>query len=153
VYLLPVVPTGTVTLRATRVGYGPAELAGTVRVGSTLTLNFVLMDQRPAARQLAEEKVAAKAAANSPLASGMLRREDFRTNGVTGVAASSGSACQSGAVTPSHVLSAIGVAPDLASAAIRLSLGTLTTEACIARVAQLFPALIAKARRLSGTAG
>ena len=87
-YLLPVVPTGTVTLRATRVGYGPAELAGTVRVGSTLTLNFVLMDQRPAARQLAEEKVAAKAAANSPLASAMLRREDFRTNGVTGVAAS-----------------------------------------------------------------
>ena len=71
---------------------------------------------------------------------------------LAGVAASSGSACQSGAVTPSHVLSAIGVAPDLASAAIRLSLGALTTEACIARVAQLFPALIEKARRLSGTA-
>jgi cysteine desulfurase len=72
---------------------------------------------------------------------------------LAGVAASSGSACQSGAVTPSHVLSALGVAPDLASAAIRLSLGSLTTEACIARVAQLFPALIEKARRLSGTAG
>ena len=72
---------------------------------------------------------------------------------LAGVAASSGSACQSGAVTPSHVLSAIGVAPDLASAAIRLSLGALTTDACIARVAQLFPALIDKARRLSGTAG
>ncbi len=71
---------------------------------------------------------------------------------LAGVAASSGSACQSGAVTPSHVLSAIGVAPDLASAAIRLSLGALTTEACITRVAQLFPALIEKARRLSGTA-
>ena len=72
---------------------------------------------------------------------------------LAGVAASSGSACQSGAVTPSHVLAAIGVAPDLASAAIRLSLGALTTDACIARVSQLFPALIDKARRLSGTAG
>jgi cysteine desulfurase len=71
---------------------------------------------------------------------------------LAGVAASSGSACQSGAVTPSHVLSAIGVAPDLASAAIRLSLGALTTDTCIDRVAQLFPALIQKARRLSGTA-
>jgi cysteine desulfurase len=71
---------------------------------------------------------------------------------LAGVAASSGSACQSGAITPSHVLTAIGVAPDLASAAIRLSLGALTTDACVERVAQLFPALINKARRLSGSA-
>jgi cysteine desulfurase len=71
---------------------------------------------------------------------------------LAGVAASSGSACQSGAITPSHVLMALGVAPDLASAAIRLSLGALTTDACIERVAQLFPALINKARRLSGSA-
>ncbi|HEX5580171.1 MAG TPA: cysteine desulfurase family protein, partial [Gemmatimonadaceae bacterium] len=48
-----------------------------------------------------------------------------------GVAASSGSACQSGSVTPSHVLSAIGVRGDLASAAIRMSLGSLTTPECI----------------------
>jgi cysteine desulfurase len=64
-----------------------------------------------------------------------------------GVACSAGSACQSGSISPSHVLSAIGVAPDLASAAIRMSLGALTTEACIDRVAELFPMLIAKARR------
>jgi len=69
-----------------------------------------------------------------------------------GVAASSGSACQSGTVTPSHVLTAIGVAPELASSAVRLSLGALTTEACVERVAQLFPELINKARRLSGSA-
>ena len=71
---------------------------------------------------------------------------------LAGVAASSGSACQSGSVTPSHVLTAIGVAPDLASAALRLSLGALTTPACIDRVSHLFPALIEKARRLSGSA-
>jgi cysteine desulfurase len=69
-----------------------------------------------------------------------------------GVAASSGSACQSGSITPSHVLSAMGVRAELANAAIRMSLGSLTTEPDIDRVAQLFPALIAKARGLAGVA-
>jgi cysteine desulfurase len=71
---------------------------------------------------------------------------------LAGVACSSGSACQSGSVSPSHVLAALGVRTDLASAAIRMSLGSLTTEENIDRVAQLFPALIEKARRLSGVA-
>ena len=71
---------------------------------------------------------------------------------LSGVACSSGSACQSGSVDPSHVLAAIGVPRDLAIAAVRMSLGALTTDACIDRVAQLFPALIAKARRLAGVA-
>jgi cysteine desulfurase len=66
-----------------------------------------------------------------------------------GVACSAGSACQSGSVTPSHVLSAIGVSADLASAAIRMSLGMLTTDGCIDRVAELFPTLVDKARRLT----
>jgi cysteine desulfurase len=69
-----------------------------------------------------------------------------------GVAASSGSACQSGSVTPSHVLAAMGVRADLASAAIRMSLGAITTDADVDRVAELFPALIAKARGLAGVA-
>jgi cysteine desulfurase len=69
-----------------------------------------------------------------------------------GVAASSGSACQSGAITPSHVLSAMGVREDIANAAIRMSLGALSNDADIDRVAELFPALIAKARGLSGVA-
>lgn len=71
---------------------------------------------------------------------------------LSGVACSSGSACQSGSVDPSHVLEAIGVPRELAIAAVRMSLGSLTTDACIDRVAQLFPALIAKARRLAGVA-
>ena len=66
-----------------------------------------------------------------------------------GVACSAGSACQSGSITPSHVLSALGVPADLASAAIRMSLGSLTTDDGIARVAELFPALVDKARRLA----
>ena len=67
-----------------------------------------------------------------------------------GVAASSGSACQSGSVLPSHVLAAMGVRDELASAAIRMSFGSLSTEADVDRVAELFPALIAKARGLAG---
>jgi cysteine sulfinate desulfinase/cysteine desulfurase-like protein len=39
---------------------------------------------------------------------------------------------------------------ELAVAAIRMSLGSLTTPECVERVAQLFPALIAKSRRLAG---
>ena len=66
-----------------------------------------------------------------------------------GIAASGGSACQSGSVSPSHVLAALGVRPDLASAAVRMSLGALTTDHCIDRVIEVFPALVAKARQLS----
>jgi cysteine desulfurase len=69
-----------------------------------------------------------------------------------GVACSSGSACQSGSITPSHVLAAMGVRADVANAAIRMSFGSLSTAADVERVAELFPALIAKARGLSGVA-
>ncbi|HXI99185.1 MAG TPA: cysteine desulfurase family protein [Gemmatimonadaceae bacterium] len=66
-----------------------------------------------------------------------------------GIAASGGSACQSGSISPSHVLTAIGVRPDLASAAIRMSLGVLTTDHSVDRVIEVFPALVAKARQLA----
>lgn len=66
-----------------------------------------------------------------------------------GIAASGGSACQSGSISPSHVLTAIGVRPDLASAAIRMSLGSLTTDECIDRVIDVFSTLVAKARQLA----
>ena len=45
-----------------------------------------------------------------------------------GVAVSSGAACSSGKVAPSHVLAAMGVAPDLARGAIRVSLGYATSD-------------------------
>ena len=45
-----------------------------------------------------------------------------------GIAVSSGSACSSGKVQPSHVLAAMGVGPDLAQGAVRLSLGWSTSE-------------------------
>jgi cysteine desulfurase len=71
---------------------------------------------------------------------------------LAGIAASGGSACQSGSVSPSHVLSAMGVSRGLAGAAVRLSVGMLSTDADIARVSDVFPALVDKARRLAGAA-
>ena len=72
-----------------------------------------------------------------------------------GVAASGGSACQTGNIEPSHVLLAMGVARDLAASAVRMSVGALTTPACVARVGALFPALVRKARAatMAGMAG
>ena len=66
-----------------------------------------------------------------------------------GIACSAGSACQSGSVSPSHVLAAIGVPPDLAATAIRMSFGCLNSDACVDRVAEVFPMLVVKARRLA----
>lgn len=50
-----------------------------------------------------------------------------------GIAVSSGAACSSGKVAPSHVLAAMGVDPELARGAIRISTGPITTEAEIER--------------------
>ncbi len=66
-----------------------------------------------------------------------------------GIGCSAGSACQSGSISPSHVLSAIGVAPDLATSAIRMSLGALNSNICVERVIDVFPKLVEKARRLA----
>jgi cysteine desulfurase len=69
-----------------------------------------------------------------------------------GIAASGGSACQSGNAAPSHVLLAMGVPPDLAASAVRMSLGCLTTDGCIERVASLFPELVRKSRAAAASA-
>ena len=63
---------------------------------------------------------------------------------LAGVAVSAGAACSSGKVRPSHVLAAMGVAGDLASSAIRVSLGRATTEAEIERFVDTWSALRAR---------
>ncbi|HYW30153.1 MAG TPA: cysteine desulfurase family protein [Gemmatimonas sp.] len=80
-------------------------------------------------------------------AESMLMALDLR-----GVACSAGSACQSGSVSASHVLTAMGVPAPIANAALRLSLGCLSDEACVMRVADLLGTLSAKARGSFATA-
>lgn len=50
---------------------------------------------------------------------------------LAGISISAGSACSSGSMKPSHVLAAMGVAPDIAESTIRVSFGAATTEADI----------------------
>ncbi|HZG44186.1 MAG TPA: cysteine desulfurase family protein [Longimicrobium sp.] len=63
-----------------------------------------------------------------------------------GIAASSGSACSSGAVTPSHVLTAMGILPELAGPSVRFSLGRETTDAEIDRVLDVFASVVERVR-------
>lgn len=65
---------------------------------------------------------------------------------LAGVAASSGSACTSGKVRPSHVLAAMGVDPTLARGALRVSLGPETVAADIERALETLHALLQRAR-------
>ena len=66
-----------------------------------------------------------------------------------GVAASSGSACTSGSLEPSHVLSAIGLPPEIAAGTIRLTLGRWNTEEEIDTLLALFPGIIEDLRGAS----
>ncbi len=72
---------------------------------------------------------------------------------LAGVACSSGSACSTGAVEPSHVLTAMGVPRELALGAVRMSLGHGTTEDDVARAAEVMPGVVAKVRKLAGVLG
>jgi cysteine desulfurase len=63
-----------------------------------------------------------------------------------GVMVSAGAACSSGKVGPSHVLAAMGVAPDIADGTIRVSLGWSTSEADIAHFIDAWTALYRRMR-------
>jgi len=63
-----------------------------------------------------------------------------------GVMVSAGAACSSGKVGPSHVLKAMGVAPDIAATTIRVSLGWGTTESDVSRFLQSWTALYRRRR-------
>ncbi len=66
-----------------------------------------------------------------------------------GFAASSGSACSTGSTEPSHVLTAIGVDPDTAHSAVRLSLGQSNTLEQVERLAGAVPEIVGRLRALS----
>ncbi|MGH9779582.1 MAG: cysteine desulfurase family protein, partial [Candidatus Acidiferrales bacterium] len=66
-----------------------------------------------------------------------------------GVAVSTGAACSSGAVEPSHVLTAIGLPPERARSSLRFSLGRATTPADVDYVCEILPAVVEHLRSLS----
>lgn len=64
-----------------------------------------------------------------------------------GISASSGSACTSASLEPSHVLLAMGIQPDLAAGSLRLTTGHGNTKAEIGRTLDVLYALVPRARR------
>jgi len=86
--------------------------------------------------------------------------ETFLVNGVEGeammlllsdegIAASSGSACTSGLLEPSHVLLAMGYKPEQAHGSLRFSLGKDNTEEEIEKVIKVLPGIIQKLRKMA----
>jgi cysteine desulfurase len=74
----------------------------------------------------------------------MLLNLDFH-----GIAASSGSACTSGSLEPSHVLLAIGLPAEIAHGSLRFSLGRGTAREDIEKVLEVLPPIVEKLRAMS----
>jgi cysteine desulfurase len=65
-----------------------------------------------------------------------------------GIACSAGSACQSGAIDPSHVLLSIGVPPAAAKGSVRFSLGRDSTDEDVDAVLEVLPGIVERARQV-----
>jgi len=65
------------------------------------------------------------------------------------IAVSTGSACSSGSLEPSHVLLSIGCPPEIAHGSLRISLGRFTTEADVDFFLEVFPPIIERLRAMS----
>ena len=146
---------------------GTENLAGIVGLGKAIE---IATDNLP-------EKAARLSAMRDRLIDGILERiPDVRVNGpregrlpnnanvsvryiegesmllkldLAGVAASSGSACTSGSLDPSHVLLAIGLPHEVAHGSLRMTLGSDTTDAEIDRVLEILPGIVSGLRAMS----
>lgn len=68
---------------------------------------------------------------------------------IKGIAASSGSACTSGSLDPSHVLLALGLTHETAHGSLRMTLGKMNTEADIDYVLEVLPEIVTRLRSMS----
>ena len=68
---------------------------------------------------------------------------------IEGIAVSTGSACSSGSLEPSHVLSAMGVSPIVSHGSVRVTLGKNNTEEEINHFLKVFPGIVARLRKMS----
>lgn len=66
-----------------------------------------------------------------------------------GIAASSGSACTSGSFEPSHVLTSMGIPPEVAHGSLRFSVGRSNTEKDIDKVIEVLPPIVENLREMS----
>jgi cysteine desulfurase len=66
-----------------------------------------------------------------------------------GICASTGSACSSSSLEPSHVLLALGLSPEQAHGSLRFTFGRENTEEDMERVLEVLPGIVAKLRAMS----
>jgi cysteine desulfurase len=66
-----------------------------------------------------------------------------------GIAVSTGSACSSGSLEPSHVLLSIGLAPEIAHGSLRVTLGRYTTEGDVEYLLAELPPIVERLRAMS----
>ncbi|PJE67923.1 cysteine desulfurase NifS, partial [Candidatus Shapirobacteria bacterium CG10_big_fil_rev_8_21_14_0_10_38_8] len=66
-----------------------------------------------------------------------------------GIAVSSGSACTSGSLEPSHVLTAMGIPPEIAHGSVRFSLSKYTTEDEIEYTLKVLPGVVKRIRKMA----
>lgn len=146
---------------------GTENVAGIVGLGAAIEL----------ASSSLEERAARMAALRDKLIDGVLEKvPDVRLNGhrtmrlpgnahfcfrfiegeslllnldVKGVSASSGSACTSGSLEPSHVLLALGLPHEMAAGSLRLTLGDDNTQEDVDRVLEILPETVNKLRMMS----
>jgi cysteine desulfurase len=72
---------------------------------------------------------------------------------LNGISASSGSACTTGSLEPSHVLTAMGIPAELARGSLRITIGKDNTRADIDRLLDVLPRVVTKLRALAPAAG
>jgi cysteine desulfurase len=121
-------------------GFGAAATAARASLAAEAARTAALRERLETGLQAASSQVvvfglAAERLPNTTLfaAPGMKAETAVIAFDLEGVAISAGAACSSGKVQPSHVLAAMGVPPQLARAAVRVSLGPTTTESDVDR--------------------
>ena len=136
--------------------------AKSVLVAAGTSPNIMYEKERPGTFALDKEIAALEAvtlaggfsATAAPAGVKVLRRtaegkQDTIALDLAGVAVSTGSACSSGTLEPSHVLKAMGFPAHRTQNSIRFSLGSANTEADIDRVIAVLPGIVEKLRSLT----
>jgi cysteine desulfurase len=121
-------------------GFGAAAAAARTGLASGRSRMAALRDRLEAGLKAASSQIVIFGAQSERLpnttlfaVAGMKAETAVIAFDLAGVAVSAGAACSSGKVQPSHVLAAMGVPPQLAGAAVRVSLGPSTTESEVER--------------------
>ena len=146
---------------------GTENVPGMVGLATALTLQMERMDDVSAKMRCLRDKMIANIAENIPYVKLNGHPEKRLPNNVNfsikyiegesillmldlnGIAASSGSACTSGALDPSHVLLAMGLDHETAHGSLRMTLSEFTTEEEVDYVLDLLPKIVKRLRAMS----